>query len=261
MTRLLACFDESRVPDQVAGITAFAIGGYVAPVEQWTKFKQEWKRALTRYKIDDFHMTDFENYQKQFKDWSQELHLECIKGLVKIIRGNCLIGVGASLIVNDYAALRSGLDGEHLPDDDPYYLCLQHCLFLLTKKIPLAVGEIEFVFDDSPKYKGEASNLYQLLRKHGSAVKRDSLGSLSFLQAKNFLPLQAADVLAYEVCKDALHRTTGSRPVRKSAVMLAAGAITSNYERFYGGHYDKAKLEEFIQEEKEAKRQQRSLDA
>src|SRR5207249_3878971 len=78
---LTTAFDESGSHDDARCIS---IAGYVASVAQWELFTKEWVKALRAEGVPPwpppkpgepipdpfFHMTDFENREKQFKGWS-----------------------------------------------------------------------------------------------------------------------------------------------------------------------------------------------
>jgi hypothetical protein len=69
---LFAYFDESGDPAD-PNVTAFAIGGCIAPMEEWSVFEHKWNSALADEGIRWFHMVDFEHPERrrrnQFFQW------------------------------------------------------------------------------------------------------------------------------------------------------------------------------------------------
>lgn len=76
---LTAYFDESGIHE---GSKVFALAGYLAPQEMWTRLERQWNRTLEEYEISFFHMTDCENGFAQFEGWPKAKRQELVKELI-----------------------------------------------------------------------------------------------------------------------------------------------------------------------------------
>jgi len=85
---LSAYFDESGDPAD-PNVTAFAIGGCVAPLEEWSIFERKWNSALADAGIGWFHMVDFGNPDRQrnnqFFGWDESRRHRLLNRLLDIM--------------------------------------------------------------------------------------------------------------------------------------------------------------------------------
>ena len=82
---LRAYFDESGLdnPD-TRKLDWLVLGGAVARAEAWDALSIEWDAVLHDFGIKSFHMTDFEAYRKDFKDFSKPQHEALLSRLLDI---------------------------------------------------------------------------------------------------------------------------------------------------------------------------------
>jgi len=235
---LTAYFDESGIHGDSK---VFAMGGYLAPKEMWNRLEKEWNSTLEKYEIGFFHMTDCENGFAQFEGWSKTKREDLIKELIKIIRQNGLFSICSAVVLEDYTDARQTELGQRFLPDEPYYFGFEHCLYLTANKVDAKDPKpIAFVFDLNA-FSGQATSIYRQIKDNDNGpIDTTRLGEIVFGEMKTLLPLQAADILAYEVYKDCLNRRYDERrPLRKSAMKLGRG-------RFYGGYFNRDSLDEYL---------------
>ncbi len=122
--------------------------------------------------------------------------------LTSAINRNVLYGVGVAVAVEEFnrvitGELKSFLGGPyHLSADALFSLAIQYC----QKRFP---GEqISFVFDNKDKVKGEVRRIYAAYQELKEKIPNPKiLGTVTFADDKKHMPLQAADMIAYEYMK------------------------------------------------------------
>jgi hypothetical protein len=198
MVMLKAYFDESG-HSSAPGYRPFAVGGCVAPLERWEIFEEEWKRILARFDVKCFHATDLAAYQGEFRDWNDARRKEFMGILVGLVRQYVARPVGAVLPLVAYRRLTEEQQAGLV---DPYYICLQVCLegaALEAASLP-EEERVEVVFARAPGLVGKAADLFETFRGGGHPLG-GRLGSISFASPADVIPLQAADLVAYELGK------------------------------------------------------------
>jgi len=196
---LAAYVDESGDLDT----PVFVMAGYVSTEIKWKKFDREWKRVLRDFGVSYFHMKDLVRSKHEFTGWSQQRKDDLIHRVVFVIKSNVMFCIGSALPMADYkkvvpADLRKKIG-------HPYYLSLQHCIQSVlhhcsSKSI---TEEVSFTFDEKAKFSGRAVQIYNSY-KSGQAITKSGkalLGPIAFADDRNVTPLQAADIMAYEINK------------------------------------------------------------
>jgi hypothetical protein len=190
---LWAYFDESGEHDSYGHLTNLTIAGAIATCESWAKLSLDWGNALADEDVDCFHMTDFESYRRSF-DWyldeektkrDKVRHERLLKKLLDIITTNIQGAVG----FNRHAAVE--------PSKVPratYTECFNDSLGQIVKYI-------------SSEYDDQFNLIFAHHKEH-KEVKREAVVnavnfssrilSCSVAYPKYAMPLQAADLIAYE---------------------------------------------------------------
>jgi len=106
-----------------------AVAGYVWPFAKWASFQRRWRRFLRDNDLEFFHMTDFENYQGPYKNWTVERHNAAIKRIVRIITESKPYGVCAAVMLDDYDAFSQD---DKARTGSPYMLCGSWCIGLVA---------------------------------------------------------------------------------------------------------------------------------
>lgn len=217
---LKAYFDESGT-HQDSKVLAF--GGYISTVKKWRSFEKQWQKMLDTEQIPMMHSTDLESRHGAFKNWSIERKVRVQKQAISIIRRNVLQGFSSSVILDDYQTIVAGKP--HIKFTSPYTFAMTATLHLVKKwvkdnniKIP-----IHYVFESGAGYAGEITDVMKQTKNIGwDFYRMKSANSWSFADKIDFIPLQSADILAYEAYKQMLNFKVGEtrRDLRKSAESL-----------------------------------------
>lgn len=188
-----AFFDDSG---DFGGGGFFCLAGYIANVERWNAFSQEWWALLEKTGADHLHTSDFLAGKGDFAglqlDYSQRV--QAIRDFGIVIRKHVYSGFAVGV---DGAAYR-----ETLSDLPKKVSAEEFCFERLLSRIHGAIGawdaESEFfecTFDDSEKTAQKFLSIWQRIKRHKRVSSR-MLTAISFADDKFVLPLQAADLLA-----------------------------------------------------------------
>jgi len=219
-----AYFDESGDPAD-KNLEVFALAWVVAPANNWKKFSIAWNRILRRYKIDVMHMKEYEHRIEQFKGWDlhkKEVFAAQLAGVLKLkielAQSHCM-----STEIWD-KSIAPEMGSNFRKTRGPYIFLLQSCLESLVEygQTSLPKGErIACIFDENKLMSGKKPLFLGAAGEHYAGLKRargwdNILGGITFESKRDFVPLQAADMLAYEGYKDMVNIVEGSpRPRRK----------------------------------------------
>ena len=186
---LWAYFDESGEHQPKTGkLCRLTIGGGLSTLENWQRVEREWRAALDGEAVSVFHMTDFEANRGQFAGWDKAKHQRLLAKLLDIVITEKMHVIGISTGVLEesgafrtaYArvvahAINGACTGNHLIFSDAARVNL---VFARTKDFGMArIG----AYCDQIK------------------VAYPQLGVCASDDPSNCVPLQVADLIAYEV--------------------------------------------------------------
>lgn len=216
------------------------MAGYVARNDQWISFEIEWKQALAEFGIPFFHMSEFAAKQSIYRRWSVAEREARYERLVNIINRHTVCSIGIIISRIDYAAAMGAI-APTMPSGIYGYI---------FRAFPIAVGmmlarkgyadpQIVYVLDRGRGIGPEIGlmdkmmmELDEIAHEHGK-----ELNPLGYLSARTedkqrFVPLQAADILAYQLYRDGFkyHRQFKDRRLSKHLQMLKTK--DSHWERW-----------------------------
>ncbi len=204
------------------GAEVTAVAGFVSTKLLWDGFRKEWARALRKERIQIFRMSDLENRHGEFKGWSKERTETFRRELFDIIQRRTLAPIGSALINADWekvmpAHIKAGFGGS-------YGWCAEDCAHQAYKwaKRTGAPGKLRYIFEKGTVGHGQIAKVFA---DYASNPRWDAfrISGYSF-EEKKLMPLQAADLMAYEVYKQMCNQViTWKRPMRRSLALLLAG--------------------------------------
>ena len=205
---LQAYFDESGTH---SGSPVLSVAGYIASDEQWRHFEREWANVLKRSGHSQgkpFHMTDFECRHRLYREWSDEKRQWTIRRLIGIIKRRVRYGFSSSIEMAAYEELigaplrmqgKTSLDGAH----SAYSLCLADCLkqFEFWANKQSVSDRVAYFFEAGAGFGNDVTRMMSEISSSPRESARFRFGSWSFAEKSKVLPLQAADINAYESLK------------------------------------------------------------
>lgn len=248
-------FDESGTHK---GSPAFSLGGFLGKADEWGAFQFEWEAALKDFGLPFFHMASFESRLKGY-DWSEDVRRERINRLLEIIHRHVLGSFGIVFPLAEYDAvfpedeippgpnvewLAPGIAGPGAPrpgdappnepdirpgairrkSGGPYGLAATMLFRSVAEWVVGLPGDpcVAYVMEQGAVGAGQTLKFFQDNYADDNQRRSLRLLSLSFEDKRRFTPLQAADLLAYELHKH-LPRQLGQekRPTRYTLIELA----------------------------------------
>jgi hypothetical protein len=175
------------------------VAGLVAPAESWEAFERKWKQTLSDFKIPYFHMKDFASRRRYYEDWSEQKRRKLLGKLLRIMATTHPFPVGTIISLEDYRSF-SVEDRELM--GDPYHFCLMGCVYVPAWRAENASPDVRvaIVFGEQSEFKHMAGQLLEDFNQNYPAAKR--FDPPTFGDMKTVLPLQAADIVAYELHKE-----------------------------------------------------------
>ena len=198
------------------------MAGFVSTKLLWDAFRREWARALRKEHVAIVHMADLENRRGEFEGWTRE-RSEAFRGtLFDIIHRRTLAPIGSALVNADWervmpAHIKAGFGGS-------YGWCAEDCAYQAVKwaKRTGTLGKFRYIFEKGTIGHGQIGRIFA---EYAADSRWEALriGGYSF-EEKKLLPLQAADLMAYETYKQMCNQViTWKRPMRRSLALLLAG--------------------------------------
>lgn len=215
-----------------AGAKVLTVAGYVAKPSQWQLFTKEWNKVLKPTGLTAYHATDAQGLYDEFRDWTRDDVVALVKKLLPIITKYAR-GIAIAIVMDDFQEAFAKREDLKAAFASPYGACFQWLVQSLLELADRQRLQARFAFvHETNDMKREAIQAFDFVKTE--TVYGDRLISLSFADKKEFPPLQAADILAFEVQKRLANQ---EKPERKAFTALGEPWI-----RFY----DKKNLHKLI---------------
>lgn len=214
---LEAYFDASGHEDD-PNCRVVTVAGFISTYDKWRKFERDWAQALAAESVTLFHMKEFAHSTGEFRNWrgDEERRRRFLGTLIRILQRRTLKAVAATLLLDHYRALDRELQMREYVGT-PYEVAAQFAAMYVRGwgKRHRPKDAIINVFEKGDDQQAGLQRSFSLYFSGAFdeppvyVDKRSEVG----------LPLQAADLIAYEHAKafnDLIK--TGKTRVRKSAV-------------------------------------------
>lgn len=194
--------DESESHDP----HVFTLAGFITSPTGWQHFVPHWREMLCKvgpYPVDAFHSNPIEKAKPPFDGWTIEQRDSLVTRAVDILADpvnacSNLYAIGCTLVVDDLKAAVPSLLGR-ARTQDLYVQCYLVLFHNILKFSPFK--GIDFIFDRKAKAEGRVKAHFdaakEILDKDPETAGR--LNECIFRDDRKFMPLQAADLLAYEL--------------------------------------------------------------
>lgn len=203
----IACFDDSGT-DGNSDIAVAAC--YISTKRGWDDFVNAWDDVRLQEGFESFHMANFtaprEHQHKPFCDWDNEKKTRVYNRLAIIINENKRIRIAMAIPKENWDGtperIRRHFGREH------YSFAIRICMMQILKwrKRSLISLPIQYVFDwemSTARRRKEIDTLFEIFRHPANENLAESYGvqsdGYSFQHKENFAPLQAADILAWQM--------------------------------------------------------------
>jgi len=198
---LAAYFDDSGTHGTSKVVV---LGGVFGNQFQWEYFSELWKRKLDnpcpgKLPLRRFHMTDCQNSQHEFAGWKRHETDFLVRELGQIVLKCGLWGYAAAVSRADWDDLITGDVRRMIGDAEGF--CIRN-VYIRTLRWARQFGgdkNIAFVFDSRPHREKENTRVFDIFQWfQDNQQQNPQLVSATFASSYKILPLQAADLVAWE---------------------------------------------------------------
>lgn len=193
--------DESE--DSKPGGRFYVVSGYLGEAKNWTILSQAWSNALDDEGLPEFHMADCVAGKGLFVDRSLVQRSAIQRRFIALLAGSPIWGHSAAIQKRHYSEMAERFKNARGKYAKPYFLAFQHLVESMTIELDEvrhigADEKLAFFFDRQDEYKGRAKEIFESLAADDRYRSNKRIGTLTFASRLDVIPLQCADILAYE---------------------------------------------------------------
>jgi len=186
---LKAYADESGTHD---GSPVVTVGMYIGRPSSWREWTKDWNNAKKPIKV--YHAVDAHNRDREFKGWTKARRDKLVIGLLPVLARHNLLGVAVGIHMGAFDKAMDGHPELKQLFGTPYAACFQWATQIMLAKLneARAVQRV-VIFHECNDYQDQASAAFKWVQRTDMRAV-----ALAFAGKDEYVPLQAADVLAYE---------------------------------------------------------------
>lgn len=209
-------FDESGTHH---GSKLMTVAGYWFDSQQAVRFARDWAKDLKRLGLSHAHMTDCALGFGEYRSLSMAERVKSEKLLIEHIRRRSRFGFSITVDPNSYSRIMADVPGA----PSCYTLCLMSLVHQVSR---FAVangydGRLVYFFESGHQSANEANKYLNGIAAHGPEwVNATRYGGHAFADKRVALPLQAADMFAWQTRHYWERRAQGHLQPRKDLVAL-----------------------------------------
>ncbi|MDN3645934.1 DUF3800 domain-containing protein [Pontixanthobacter aestiaquae] len=209
-------FDESGSHQ---GSRYLTVAGFWFESAQAVRFARDWEKILDRFGLQYAHMTDCALGFGQYKNMSLEDRIKSGSLLIENIKRRTRFGFSVTIEPSRYLEVMADVPGA----PSPYTQCLMTLFHQISRFVRANNfdGQIRCLFEAGHESAAEANRYFDAISLHGAdwtdAVR---YGGHEFVDKRDALPLQAADMLAWQVRHFFERKAKGHDKPRKDLVAL-----------------------------------------
>ena len=243
---LLAFYgDESGTTE---GTRVATVAGYLGQVSEWRRFERNWSVVLKKYGVHLMHRSELETWHGEFtadRGWNPARRTAFLTELQPIIKSCTKVAVGTAIIKEDWEEL--------MPDwlkrffGGVYGWCAHECIVAVRvwceRPNRGRAHPITWAFEQGADGQGQVAQMFTELSRDPNLKSAFRIGAFSFPD-KTVVPLQSADVLAYEVFKQVENQIVDRG--EKHNVRLSVQHLMRPQDPIYLKFWDRARLREWL---------------
>ncbi|WP_112606800.1 DUF3800 domain-containing protein [Rhizobium sp. WW22] len=214
--KIQAFFDESGSHD---GSPVLGIAGYIFRKSEATKLGHEWRKILKWKNIPYFHMVDCAHGNEHFANLTKQERIDVESKLIELIKKRSIQGFAVTIIESEFKQVLKELPEIKKVYDSAYSFSVHVILAGVLAWIgenPRA-GEISYFFEAGHSSASNANSVMnELFNQKQNEYRYAGHG---FVEKMKSPAVQAADLLAWQWCKDKKNQMEG-RARRKDCEAL-----------------------------------------
>lgn len=182
---------------------ACSLSGYIGTVDDWNKFEENWKKTLDDFDVPYLHMKEFAHFRGPFDKYKENKaeRKKLLISLISVIRESHLYGISSAIRLK---GLNKFIDEKNIYIE-AYPFNLYWSMMQICHKWNDTPIQIKLDKTNNARYKiNKARNYARTDLYFPNCDKQIEISLLeSCLTFREVLPMQAADLLAWECRKDA----------------------------------------------------------
>jgi hypothetical protein len=208
--------DESGTHD---GSPVMCVGGYIFSSERAIRLSKAWQRILDKYQLPYFRMSlCAPGKAPPFDKLNDNERIALVKELINVITNNMALGFAVSVSEEEFNRL--------VPEDrripGPYAFCLRQCLVFAYSWIEQnnLADKMAFFFEAGHRDQSRANEMMNRMASSPVIKDRYRYVGHAFADKKEMLPLQAADLLAWQWFTDRKRKLSGKHASRADLLAM-----------------------------------------
>lgn len=194
MPYLEAYIDESGTH---SGSPVVCLAGYLFTPDEREQFESEWSQVLAAFGLPYFRMSDCAHGNGPFSGLTKEQRVVVETQCIEIIKARSVFGFAATVNEVDFNEIYRPLSQDSWT---AYHFCLTNCLvtvahFLRTQALD---AKVVFAFEAGHRDQSKASTILANIFDSDELQRQFFYASHAFAGKTERLPLQAADLLAWQ---------------------------------------------------------------
>lgn len=248
---LIAYLDESYDKR-----SSFAVGGFLAFESQWRDIEKAWRQRIDYENrqsakkgfppISRYHAADCSSLRGEFsesKGWSKERQIMFVKKLLEILGRQRLVGMVFGGKVSEFQQYFPGIPWRRSLYYQSAILCLIHIADYMANYLP---EDKCTVFYERGGFNGAAEEALNTFKSGEPHRLSKYIVTMAPMDWQNCIPLQTADLMAYEGMRLMARPNSGKADVRRSFHALLGNGVRPLIGHFNDGFFKK-RLEEYQQ--------------
>ena len=200
----------------------YVVGGFFSNDITWTEVEERWKAENKRAGVTRYHAANVNARSGEFAGWSKDQQREYSKNLIQILvdQGRYLHAVSCSIWASDYYQIINDHGRKKL--GHPYIACFKSCVAMIAREMEVRgfAPEDKFaVILDRNDLENEAVKVFYQMKGEVLWPYRHRLATCASGGWEDFIPLQPADLIAYETFRLIHEKATGPS-VRKALQLM-----------------------------------------
>lgn len=196
--------DESGTHE---GSKTLVLAGYLFSDKQAKRFSTVWREELARKGLPYAHMTDCATGNGIYRHLSMEERIDLSKMLINLIKSKSRFGFGVAL---DVEYFERSMSFDKLKKS-AYSFCLALCVKQISNWAHDNETKVAYFFEAGHKDQTEANDIMNRI----NGKERASYAAHAFVDKRDSIPLQAADMLAWQLYHFLTRQAQGFPKMRK----------------------------------------------
>jgi len=211
----------SKVPLHVP--RTYVVGGFLANDIIWGNIEKPWAEQNRKFGVSRFHGANVNARDGEFAGWERRYRDSYVLPLLGILQeqGRYLHAVSIGMYPRDYEKVINR-HGRRL-FGNPYIACFKTCVVMIAHEMELIGMPREDKFAvrfDRNDFESDAVKIFYTLKDDPAFPLRHRLATCAPGGWEEFLPLQCADMIAYDTYRLLEDKNIGMEKTRKSLESL-----------------------------------------